>query len=34
VTDDEAAVLRRALDQLAVLLDHVPRDALGNGTPC
>ena len=34
MTDDEAAVLRRALDQLAVLLDHVPRDALGNGTPC
>ena len=32
--DDEAAVLRRALDQLAGLLDDVPGDALGNGTPC
>src|SRR4051794_10410960 len=33
-TDDDAAVLRRALDQLAGLLDDVPADALGNPTPC
>jgi uncharacterized protein (TIGR03086 family) len=33
-TDDDSAVLRRALDQLADLLDDVPRDALGDGTPC
>jgi uncharacterized protein (TIGR03086 family) len=33
-TDDDPAVLRRALDQLADLLDDVPRDALGDGTPC
>jgi len=33
VTDDHA-VLNRALDQLADLLDDVPRDALGDRTPC
>ncbi|WP_448624346.1 TIGR03086 family metal-binding protein [Geodermatophilus sp. URMC 64] len=33
-SDDDPAVLRRALDQLAVLLDDVPRAALGDGTPC
>ena len=31
---DDATVLRRALDQLARLLDDVPRDALKDGTPC
>jgi uncharacterized protein (TIGR03086 family) len=34
VAADDAAVLRRALDQLAGLLGDVPRDALGGGTPC
>jgi uncharacterized protein (TIGR03086 family) len=34
MTADDAAVLRRALDQLAGLLDEVPRGASGNGTPC
>jgi uncharacterized protein (TIGR03086 family) len=34
VTADDTAVLRRALDQLAGLLEDVPRGALGNGTPC
>ena len=34
MTADDAAVLRRALDQLAGLLDGVPRDALSGGTPC
>jgi uncharacterized protein (TIGR03086 family) len=34
VTADDTAVLRRALDQLAALLEDVPRGALGNGTPC
>ena len=33
-TDDDAAVLRRALDQLAGLLDDVPGGALGDPTPC
>jgi uncharacterized protein (TIGR03086 family) len=33
-TDDDAGVLRRALDQLAGLLDDVPGGALGNPTPC
>jgi uncharacterized protein (TIGR03086 family) len=33
-TDDDAAVLRQAMDQLARLLDGVPPDAAGNGTPC
>ena len=33
-TDDDAAVLRRGLDQLAGLLDDVPSGALGNPTPC
>jgi uncharacterized protein (TIGR03083 family) len=33
-SDDDPAVLRRALDQLAGLLDDVPRGALGDGTPC
>ena len=33
-TDNDPAVLRRALDQLAGLLDDVPADALGNRTPC
>ena len=33
-TDDELAVLRRALDQLAALLDDVPEGALGDRTPC
>jgi uncharacterized protein (TIGR03083 family) len=32
-TDDQA-VLRRALDQLAELLDDVPDAALGDPTPC
>jgi uncharacterized protein (TIGR03086 family) len=31
---DDAAVLRRALDQLATLLDGVPSGALGDATPC
>jgi uncharacterized protein (TIGR03086 family) len=34
MTADDAAVLRRALDQLAGLLDEVPPDALGRRTPC
>ncbi len=34
MTADDAAVLRRALDQLAALLDDVPREALGDRTPC
>jgi uncharacterized protein (TIGR03086 family) len=34
MTADDGAVLRRALDQLAGLLDGVPRDALSGGTPC
>jgi uncharacterized protein (TIGR03086 family) len=34
VTADDTAVLRRALDQLAALLEVVPRGALANGTPC
>ena len=34
MTADDAAVLRRALDQLAALLDDVPRQALGSRTPC
>jgi uncharacterized protein (TIGR03083 family) len=34
IADHDAAVLRRALDQLAGLLDDVPGDALGNPTPC
>jgi len=33
-TDDDAAVLRRALDQLAGLLDGIPSGALGDPTPC
>jgi uncharacterized protein (TIGR03086 family) len=33
-TDDETAVLRRALDQLAALLEDVPDAALGDRTPC
>jgi uncharacterized protein (TIGR03086 family) len=33
-TDDDQAVLRRALDQLAGLLDDVPDGALGDRTPC
>jgi uncharacterized protein (TIGR03086 family) len=33
-TDDDPAVLRRALDQLAALLDDVPGDALRDPTPC
>jgi uncharacterized protein (TIGR03086 family) len=32
--DDDPAVLRRALDQLAGLLEDVPGGALGNPTPC
>jgi uncharacterized protein (TIGR03086 family) len=32
--DDDAAVLRRGLDQLARLLDDVPDTALGGPTPC
>jgi uncharacterized protein (TIGR03086 family) len=32
--DDDPAVLRRALDQLAGLLDDVPGGALGDPTPC
>jgi len=31
---DDAEVLRRALDQLAALLDDVPREAMTNGTSC
>src|SRR5919112_5913712 len=34
MTTDEAGVLRRALDQLADLLDDLPAGALGNPTPC
>jgi uncharacterized protein (TIGR03086 family) len=33
-TDDDPAVLSRGLDQLAGLLDEVPRGALTQGTPC
>jgi len=33
-TDDGPAVLGRALDQLAALLDDVPDTALGKRTPC
>jgi uncharacterized protein (TIGR03086 family) len=33
-TDDDAAVLRRGLDQLAGLLDDIPGGALGDPTPC
>src|SRR5215203_5484069 len=33
-SDDDPAVLRRALDQLAGLLDDVPGGTLGNRTPC
>jgi uncharacterized protein (TIGR03086 family) len=33
-TDDDAGLLRRGLDQLAGLLDDVPRGALGDPTPC
>jgi uncharacterized protein (TIGR03086 family) len=32
--EDDRAVLRRALDQLAGLLDEVPPGALGDRTPC
>src|SRR5690349_20872880 len=32
--DDDSAVLRRALDQLAGLLDEVPADASADPTPC
>jgi uncharacterized protein (TIGR03086 family) len=32
--DDDPAVLRRGLDQLAGLLDDVPGGALGDPTPC
>src|SRR3954452_9162632 len=32
--DDDAAVLRRGLDQLARLLDDVPDAAPGDPTPC
>jgi uncharacterized protein (TIGR03086 family) len=33
-TDDDQALLRHALDQLAGLLDEVPDTALGGRTPC
>src|SRR5688572_13681980 len=33
-TDDDQALLRHALDQLAGLLDEVPDTALGGPTPC
>ena len=33
-SDDDRAVLRRGLDQLAGLLDDVPGGALGDPTPC
>ena len=33
-SDDALPVLHRALDQLADLLDEVPRGALGDRTPC
>src|SRR3954469_1725770 len=33
-SDDDPAVLRRALDQLADLLDDVPSGALADRTPC
>jgi uncharacterized protein (TIGR03086 family) len=33
-SDDDPAVLRRALDQLAGLLDDVPSGALADPTPC
>src|SRR5439155_1307939 len=32
--DDDPAVLRRGLDQLAALLDDLPGGALGDPTPC
>jgi uncharacterized protein (TIGR03086 family) len=32
--DDDPVVLRRALDQVAGLLDDVPADASGGRTPC
>ena len=32
--EDDVAVLHRALDQLADLLDEVPAGALGDRTPC
>ena len=32
--EDDPVVLRRALDQLAGLLDEVPGGALSDGTPC
>jgi uncharacterized protein (TIGR03086 family) len=32
--EDDLAVLRRALDQLAGLLDELPAGALGERTPC
>ena len=32
--DDDSVVLRRALDQLAGLLDDVPAEASGQRTPC
>jgi len=33
-SDDDPAVLRRGLDQLAALLDDLPGGALGDPTPC
>ena len=33
-SDNDSAVLRRGLDQLAVLLDDVPGGALDDPTPC
>src|SRR5215210_6836446 len=33
-SDEDLAVLRRALDQLADVLDDVPSGALGDPTPC
>src|SRR3954463_5229843 len=33
-SDEDPAVLRRALDQLADLLDDVPSGALADPTPC
>lgn len=33
-SDDDRAVLRRGLDQLATLLDEVPAGAQGDPTPC
>ncbi|WGW12510.1 TIGR03086 family metal-binding protein [Saxibacter everestensis] len=34
MTNNDGAVLRRAVDQLAELLDDVPPDAVGDPTPC